>query len=88
MRKIIITAIVALALTGCTSTYTTESPIEPVENRSANFVVVTDWAVIPANNEYATDIYVRLVKIENVCYTQTASVKDWQYTFTPHTREC
>lgn len=78
-----------LALSACVeeSTGSTKSSVS-VPNTGAQYVVLTDWTRIPANNDSTGDIMVRTIKIENVCYLQTASVKDWMYSVVPTGATC
>ena len=85
MKKTIVVAAIALiALSGCTtvgSDYATDDPIQSAKGSATNYVVITDWRKLPSNNENAADLNIRIVKIENVCFIQTASLYDSQYTF-------
>lgn len=87
MKRIAAIAISAIALTGCTDTSPTLDPMGSV-GRTASYSVVTDWTRIPSNNDQATDVWVRIIKIEGVCFTQTNSVHDWEYSLVPTGAAC
>jgi hypothetical protein len=49
---------------------------------------MTGWTRIPSDNQYVTDVYVRTLKIDNVCYVQSASAYDWTFNITPTGQAC
>lgn len=84
-----IAAIVSmLSLTACADTAPTVSRDYVGTGRTAGYVLVTDWTRVPSQNDQATDIWVRIIKIENVCYAQTNSVHDWAYSLVPTGVSC
>lgn len=77
--KLVIAGLVSTgALTGC-ATQSTQSEVPPTSGRTATYQIVTGWVTISADNDMATDVMVRTVKIENQCFVQSASVYDWTY---------
>jgi hypothetical protein len=80
-----------LALTGCDfvgTSNTTPDPVQSVKGTAATFVVITDWRTLPSNSEGVTDVHVRIVKIEDVCYLHSGSHYDYTYSFVPTGKPC
>jgi uncharacterized protein involved in high-affinity Fe2+ transport len=79
----------ALILSACSSMDSTTSEL-PTGNpgKSADFVIVTDWTRLPSGHDGVSDLWVRIVKIESVCYTQSGSVHDWTYNLVPSGATC
>lgn len=88
MRKTLAIATIAiLSLSGCGSS-STDSNINTSNLNGVRYTVVTNWTMVPADNDSVTDMYIRILKIETLCYIQTASVHDWQYSLVPHAATC
>jgi hypothetical protein len=80
-------AVLVSTTAGACDTDPTHSPTGDVA-RTTGYSVVADWTRIPSNNDQATDIWVRVIKIEGICFTQTSSVHDWEYSLVPMHTTC
>lgn len=94
MKKFVSVAILAataIALSGCdlTGDYTTEEPLSNSgQLNGTRYEVKTNWTRIPSNSGVISDVNVRILIIENVCYVQTGSEKDWQQSLVPTGSTC
>lgn len=79
----------ALILSACSNMDSTTDDL-PTGNvgRSAEYVIVTDWTKLPSGHDGVSDLWIRTVKIEGICYTQTGSVHDWDYNLIPSGATC
>ena len=92
LTTLAVLAVSAVALSGCgnwTGDPTTE---EPLPNsgmlNGTRHQVITNWTRVPSNSDVVSDIHIRILKIQDVCYVHTASEKDWQYSLVPTGRDC
>lgn len=88
MKRIVALAILVVSAISLTACGTDPTVTGNKVGRSPGYVIVTDWTRIPSEEEYVSDIFVRTIKIEGICYLQSYSVREWQYELTPLSATC
>lgn len=90
MNKIVKSASVATSIviagaliTGCSATSSKESGLAPSSGANSTYQPITGWTLIPSDNQYVTNVFVRKINIDGACYLHTGSEYDYTYQFIP-----